>query len=53
VIELPITTVMLAVITSVTDSPTKANAYCEDRLPRLRTTPPPIAKRTEGQLSCK
>jgi len=44
---------MLAVITSVTDSPTKANAYWLDRFPRLRNRPPPIAKRTEGQLSCK
>jgi hypothetical protein len=48
----PITTVMLAVITSVTDKPTKAQAYCVDKFPRLRTTPPAIANITEGQLSC-
>lgn len=47
----PITTVMLHVITSVTDNPTKAQAYCVDRFPRLRTTPPAIANITEDQFS--
>ena len=46
------TTVMLEVITSVTDKPTKAQAYCVDRFPTLRTTPPAIANETQGQLSC-
>lgn len=43
---------MLEVITSVTDKPTNAHAYCVERLPRLRTTPPAIANKTLGQLSC-
>lgn len=47
----PITTVMLALTTSTTDKPTKAIAYCIDRFPTLRATPPAIANNTEGQLS--
>ena len=50
--ERPITTVKLEEITSVTDKPTKAQLYCVDRLPTLSTTPPAIANKTEGQLSC-
>lgn len=46
------TTVILEVITSVTDKPTNAQAYCVDRFPRLRAIPPPIANRIDGQLSC-
>lgn len=43
---------MLEEITSVTDKPTKAQAYCAARFPMLRTTPPAIANKTDGQLSC-
>lgn len=43
---------MLDVITSVTERPTKAQAYCVDKFPRLRNTPPAIAIRMQGQLSC-
>ncbi|KAJ0545239.1 hypothetical protein HanIR_Chr08g0347741 [Helianthus annuus] len=46
------TTVILEVITSVTDKPTNAHAYCVDRFPRLKTTPPAIANRMLGQLFC-
>lgn len=48
---LPITTVMLDVITSVTERPTYAQAYCVAKFPRLRTTPPAMANRIQGQLS--
>lgn len=50
---LPITTVILELITSVTERPTYAHAYCVDKFPRLRTIPPDIANKVEGQLSCK
>ena len=42
---------MLEATTSVTYKPTKAQAYCVDRLPRLSTNPPAIANKTKGQLS--
>lgn len=47
----PMTTVMLALTTSTTDNPAKAIAYCIDRFPTLRATPPAIANNTEGQFS--
>jgi hypothetical protein len=42
---------MLELITSVTERPTYAQAYCVERFPILRTTPPAIANKTEGKLS--
>lgn len=36
---------MLDVITSVTESPTKAQAYCVDRFPKLKNIPPAIASK--------
>ena len=42
---------MLAQITSVTERPTYAQAYCVERFPILSTRPPAIANSTEGQLS--
>ena len=42
---------MLAVITSVTDKPTKAKVYCVERFPRLKNTPPAITNNTQGQFS--
>lgn len=35
-----------------TERPANAHAYCEMRFPRPSVTPPAIAIRTEGQLSC-
>lgn len=43
---------MLDEMTSTTDKPTKAQAYCVERFPKLRTTPPAIANKTDDQLSC-
>lgn len=49
------TTLRLEAMTSVTQSPTKAQPYCVASVPRLRVTPPAIANRTDGQLfgNCK
>ena len=50
--EEPITTVMLQVTTSITDKPTKAQAYRVTRFRRLRAIPPAIAISIKGQLFC-
>ena len=48
----PPTTVIDDVVVSATARPTKASAYCTDRLPAISRTPPPTAKPTEGPLFC-
>lgn len=48
---IPMTTVMLAVITSVTGKPTNAKAYWVAKFPTLKSTPPTTASNTDGQLS--
>lgn len=48
----PITTAMHEQMIMETERPANAHAYCEMRFPRPRVTPPAMAIRTEGQLSC-
>lgn len=48
----PPTTVIDDVVVSATARPTKARAYCTDRLPAISRMPPPTAKPTEGPLFC-
>jgi hypothetical protein len=51
-IYVPITTAMHEQMIMDTERPANAHAYCEMRFPRPSVTPPAIAIRTEGQLSC-
>lgn len=46
------TTFRLEAMTSVTESPTNAHPYCVASVPRPLNTPPDIANKIEGQLSC-
>ena len=48
----PPTTVIEDVVVSATARPTKASAYCTDRLLAISRMPPPTAKPTEGPLFC-
>lgn len=51
-ILVPKTTAKLDVMTSVSERPTKAQAYCVAKLPNPRKTPPAMAIKTQGQLYC-